>query len=137
MAAPFIINEVEKTGGSINRSNVVKNIYHPFRNKLYVPTSAGIYLIPVENVLRIESDSNYCWVILKNNEKHLVSRTLKQVHNNLPKHIFIRIHNSHVVNADEIIMIEKNEIILTGKINVPIGRKYKPAFNDLLKKIKY
>lgn len=125
------------TDQSNRRTGVVKHIYHPLKNKLYVPTSEGIHLIPFEKVLRVQSESNYCWIHLKNGTKHLVARTLKDVHFRLPQNLFIRIHNSHVVNAEEITVIETNGIVLSNEILIPVSKKFKTELKKLLEEIKY
>jgi two-component system LytT family response regulator len=47
--------------------------------KIALPTQEGFELVPLENILHCESDSNYTHIVLKQGKKLLVSRTLKKL----------------------------------------------------------
>ena len=50
-------------------------------------------------VVRCQADDNYTLFVLDNKEKILVSRTLKEYEELFADYDFLRIHQSHLVNA--------------------------------------
>ena len=74
------------------------NYHHP--KKLAIPTTEGISLIEVDHIIRCQSDSNYTYVHMVNNEKHLVTKPLKEIEELLSDQHFFRIHQSHLINLD-------------------------------------
>ncbi len=66
--------------------------------KIMVPTSAGFELLPVIDILRCQSDINYTTIFLKDRQKLVVAKTLKEFEEMLSAYNFFRVHNSHLVN---------------------------------------
>src|SRR5215210_490471 len=52
-------------------------------NKIAVPTAEGFELIPADNVIRCEADDNYTYLYLKNKNKIVACRTLKEMEEQL------------------------------------------------------
>jgi two-component system LytT family response regulator len=71
--------------------------------KIAVPTSEGFELIPAEQILRCEADDNYTHIFLKNENKIVACRTLKEVEEQLHDFsYFVRIHHSYLININEV-----------------------------------
>src|SRR5436190_2909070 len=67
--------------------------------KIAVPTSEGFELIPAEQVMRCEADDNYTHLYLKNKNKIVACRTLKEIEEQLQDFdLFVRVHHSYLVN---------------------------------------
>jgi len=79
----------------------IKNLISPL-NKIAIPVADGLTFIAINEIVRIESDSNYSNFFLLNGTKHLVAKTLKEYEDLLSDHHFIRIHKSHLVNHEHI-----------------------------------
>ena len=62
------------------------------------PTSAGYQVVEIKNIIRCQSDSNYTYIFCKDQNKILISRTLKELEELLSNHGFLRIHQSHLIN---------------------------------------
>lgn len=98
--------------------------------KIALPTQEGFELVPLENILHCESDSNYTHVLLKNGKKFLVSRTLKEIEELLEGHPFLRIHHSHLVNLNEIVRYIRGEggyVIMSDNTSITVSRSRKDA----------
>jgi two-component system LytT family response regulator len=67
-------------------------------NKIALPTAEGLEFINASEIVRCQSDSNYTFFYLSNQEKILICRTLKEVESLLAYHGFVRIHQSHLIN---------------------------------------
>lgn len=59
-------------------------------------------VVPINDIVRIESKSNYCNVYIEDRSPLLIARTLKDFEETLSEKGFIRVHNSHLVNARKI-----------------------------------
>ncbi len=105
-------------------------------NKIAIPTSEGFELIPAEQVMRCEANDNYTHLYLKNKTKIVVCRTLKEMEEQLQDFSsFIRVHNSYIVNINEITKYIRGEggyVIMNDGATVTVSRTRKET---LMKKL--
>ena len=97
-------------------------------NKIALPTMEGLQMVPVESILYCESDSNYTIFYLKDKQKIIVSRTLKEIEELLEEFSFTRVHSSYLVNLHEVNKYVKGEggyLVLNdgSTVNVSASRK--------------
>ena len=97
-------------------------------NKIALPTMEGLQMVPVESILYCESDSNYTIFYLKDKQKIIVSRTLKEMEEMLEEYSFARVHSSYLVNLQEVNKYVKGEggyLVLNdgSTVNVSASRK--------------
>ncbi len=71
-------------------------------NKIAIPTVEGLQMIFVESVISCSSESNYTVLLLKNKQKIIASRTLKEIEEMLEDYSFARVHHSYLVNLNEV-----------------------------------
>ena len=64
--------------------------------KISLPTQEGLEFVPVKDIIRCQSDSNYSHIYLLSGKKLMVSRTLKLLEETLEHHSFMRVHYSHL-----------------------------------------
>jgi two-component system LytT family response regulator len=81
-------------------------------------------VIDTRQILYIEAVGNYIKIHLEQDKPLLVTQTMKYISSLLPPEHFTRIHKSFLVKREAITEIRKTEIILSDKIQLPIGRKY-------------
>lgn len=104
-------------------------------NRIALPTLEGLEMIPVDTILYCTANSNYTSLVLKNDQKLLVSRTLKEIEEMLEEHPFLRVHNSSLVNLHEIkkyIRGEGGTLLMSDGAEVAVSRSRKEL---LLKKL--
>jgi two-component system LytT family response regulator len=77
-----------------NISNLNKQL-----SKIVLPTLDGFLVVNINEIIRCEADKNYTLFIFANKEKLLVSKTLKEFDELLHGMDFIRVHQSHLINA--------------------------------------
>ena len=77
-----------------DENNYLKNIA--------LPTMEGLIVVELAGVIHCEANINYCTVYMKDGEKIVVSRTLKEFEELLSENNFCRIHQSHLVNLDQL-----------------------------------
>lgn len=81
-------------------------------------------VIDTRHILFIEAVGNYIKIHFENEKPILVTQTMKYISSLLPPHYFTRIHKSYIVKREAVVEIMKNEITLSNKVVLPIGRKY-------------
>ncbi len=98
-------------------------------NKLAVPTSEGFELIPADQLMRCEADDNYTYLYLKNKNKIIACRTLKEIEEQLQDfNFFIRVHHSYIVNLNEVTKYVRGEggyLVLSDGASVNVSRSRK------------
>lgn len=104
-------------------------------NKIAIPTMEGFQLLPAESIISCESESNYTHLFLKDKRKIIASRNLKEIEELLEDYPFIRIHNSHIVNINEVEKYIKGEggyLVMSDGSTINVSRSRKEL---LLKKL--
>ncbi len=104
-------------------------------NKIALPTMEGLQMIPIDNIISCESDDNYTNIKLKGGKKLLVTRSLKEIEENLEQHSFIRVHRSYLVNLNEIEKYIKGEggyLVMNDGTTIDVARNKKEG---LLRKL--
>lgn len=96
--------------------------------KIAMPTMEGLQMISVESIISCVSDSNYTILLLKNKQKIIASRTLKEVEEMLEGYPFMRVHHSYLVNLNEINKYIKGEggyLLMSDATKVDVSRSRK------------
>jgi two-component system LytT family response regulator len=100
-------------------------------SKIAVPTTEGFELVMAEEILRCEANDNYTFIFLKNKTKIVASRTLKDIEAQLQNFpFFIRIHNSYIVNLNEVTKYVRGEggyVVMSDGTSVNVSRSRKEA----------
>lgn len=104
-------------------------------NRIALPTMEGLQMVPVDTILYCTANSNYTSLVLRENQKLLVSRTLKEIEEMLEDYPFLRVHHSCLVNLLEIkkyIRGEGGTLLMSDGAEVDVSRSRKDM---LLKKL--
>ncbi len=99
--------------------------FHP------LPTPDGLLFVPLLDIIRCESESNYTKVYFTNRDKMILCWTLKDIEELLGEEHFIRVHQSHLVNMNYIKQFVKADggyLLLTDNTQIPIARSKKDYF---------
>lgn len=72
------------------------------QKKIALSVADKIEFVEIGSIIRCESESNYTTFYLKSGEKLIVSKTLKEFDELLTPYNFLRVHQSHLINLDEI-----------------------------------
>lgn len=97
---------------------------------LTIPTSEGLKFINIKEISYLEANNNYT-IIYQSGSKHIVSRTLKEFEDLLPKESFIRIHQSYMINKyfiDRYIRGEGGQVVLNTGITLDVSKRKKTEF---------
>jgi two-component system LytT family response regulator len=66
--------------------------------KIALPQLGGINFIEVDDIVSLQADSNYTIIHMKDMQKLVISKTLKDFEDLLDENQFVRIHKSYIVN---------------------------------------
>ncbi len=84
-------------------------------------------LVAIENIVRLEANSSYTYIYLKNRTKPvLTSKTLKFYVKQLCEKTFVRPHQTHLVNRhfiEKVVLKPKAVLLLKDGSNISISRR--------------
>ncbi|GGH66510.1 MAG: response regulator transcription factor [Bacteroidetes bacterium] len=129
-----VSNEVPSGNISVLLENFRSAAESP--KKIVIPSSDGMHIIKVSDILRCESSSNYTQFVLKTGKNLLASKTLKEFDNMLTDHNFERIHKSHLVNMNYVkryVQSDGGYVIMEDDSKIPVANRKKEHLMALLK----
>ena len=103
------------------------------QQRVVLPVEEGYLFRKPEQILSVHADGNYCEVICLDQSKIYISKTLKYVANQLHGYSFMRVHSSHLVNADHITAYCKSgqqTVLMSDGRYIPVSRARKQIIND-------
>lgn len=106
------------------------------QQRLPVSTMYGMEFIDTDDILFAEAEGNYSKLKLKQDRSILVTKKIKELEEQLPEPLFIRIHHSYLVNARCIKKYYKGRgghVILDDDTSLPVSPARKDHFLDLFR----
>lgn len=105
------------------------------RQKIVLKTADTVHVVKVSDIIRIESDGNYTRFYIENRPAILVSKTLKEYDKILIDINFFRAHQSHLVNINRVVQINKQNgttLIMDDGSQVPVSFRKKDLLFKML-----
>lgn len=102
--------------------------------KIALPTFEGLVFVEVDRIIYCQSDNNYSKIILKGEKNLFISKTLKETEAVLGNYHFFRVHNSFLVNLNEIKNYVKSDggyLIMSNEDKVKVSRAKKDMLLQL------
>jgi len=93
--------------------------------KIPLSLNGKTIFVNLDDILYCKSDGSYTTVFLINNEKHLLSKKIKDVEQICNSNQLLRVHQSYLVNLNHIREYVKNEgyyLVLADKSTVPVSK---------------
>ena len=112
-----------------------KDVFQNKIKQIKVSNSDGVHFLDLKEIIQIKAEGNYCYIILNNGTPIMLSKTLKYIHNLLPKTDFIRTHQSHIINQTHINKLTKKggwQITMKNGDLIPISRSERKNFLEAL-----
>lgn len=109
------------------------------KNKLAVPTADGVEFIEITNVVYCESQNNYTRIYTLDGRSIMVSRALKEVEKTLEKFMFVRVHQSYLVNPNYVEKYSRNDggfLILTNNERIPVSHFEQELIIDVFERLR-
>jgi two-component system LytT family response regulator len=116
-----------------NNIKILKKVH-----KIVLKTSDHIYLVNLEDIIRIEADGNYSTFYIQDDRKVIVSRPIKEYEEALIDKGFHRIHKSHLININKLSYYDKTDsgdVVMTDGSVVPVSSRKKDMLLNLLENL--
>jgi two-component system, LytTR family, response regulator len=127
------IERLKKKFKSKNQSHNISVQQSSKFNKIAIPSLKGVVLVALDNIVRLESDSNYTTFYIKEpnqkvSKKILASRTMKEFESLIDNNGFVRVHRSSIINLQyltEYIRGEGGTALMADGSEVEVSRREK------------
>jgi two-component system LytT family response regulator len=100
----------------------------------FVKSGKTLRKILLKDILYFEGEKDYVR-LATGQEQMLIYRRLKDVEEQL-KPPFIRVHNSYIINYEQLSKIEDNHIYIADK-RIPVSEKFRERFMEIINKNKF
>ena len=104
-------------------------------HRIALATQKETRFLYTRQIIRCESDNNYCYFFLDNGEKLLISRPMYEYEPLLSPYGFVRCHQSHLVNKRFVkswVREDGNFLLLDNGVTIPVSRNRKDAVLEAL-----
>ncbi len=108
------------------------------KNKIAIPVAEGFEFLEVADIIYCQSENNYTRFILANNSQKLISKTLKEVEQTLNNYLFLRIHQSYLINPNYLKKYHKNDggfVVMEPDKELPVSKNKKEMLVKLFEVI--
>ncbi len=124
---PRFLKSVEKAQSYLHARIREVSITEDF---FFIKCNGKIEKITMDEVVYIEAMANYV-IIHTRQKKYITYLTFSGIEEQLPAHLFVRIHKSFLVAISAFQTIDGNEVI-TGSVRLPLSRNYR---NEVMSRI--
>ncbi|MDO6490993.1 MULTISPECIES: LytR/AlgR family response regulator transcription factor [unclassified Cellulophaga] len=98
---------------------------------LLIKTTQEQHILPLNDIIRCQSDGSYT-IFYTADKKIMSARNLKYYENILSEQIFVRVHQSHLININYIESIVLNNILLKDGEKIPLASRKKSYLKQFL-----
>ena len=134
----FKAKRIYAPAGHLLFRNFMQNISQNNKEKfkLALADTTEVKYVALEDIIRLQSESNYTHIFLKNKQVFVSAKTLKEYDEILQGHHFIRVHKSHLINPSFIESYNKSgELVLSDGTKIEVARRKKEYVQEVLKGI--
>jgi len=116
---------------------LMHDLQAPARNNARIAFSTvhGLDLVDAADIICCHSESNYTRVHLTGDKRILVSKTLREVEEQLPTDRFLRVHHSYVANLDHVQKYLRGDggtLVMDNGMEVKVSRNRKEVVVERL-----
>lgn len=122
---------------SAQLSVLANQLDHPndYPDRLALSTQEGIHIVAVNRIVRLEASSNYTQVYLDDNTSLLLSKSLRQIEEQLDPKRFMRVHQSHTIQLEKIKLYQRGRggsVLLKDGTLIPVSKHRKEKLLEAL-----
>lgn len=132
-ATNYITKPVKKADLFASIQIALKSAAKPADSFLLVKEQYSNVKLSYDDILYIESNSNYIYIITKT-QKIMTRQSLDWIEMELPDHQFMRIHRSYIVNLSAVQRATSRSVFI-GDTEIPISRANTGKVAEYLKKM--
>lgn len=108
------------------------------QEKICLATTAGMEFIAIDDIVLCKADGSYTSFVLKSKNSLLVSKHLKEYENLLADQLFMRVHNSYLINLREVKKYIKSDggyIIMSNDMHVSLSPRKKEDLIQAMRRL--
>jgi two-component system, LytTR family, response regulator len=131
----FKVKRIYAPAGQILFRNFIQNISQVNKEKfkLALADASEIKYVQIDEIIRLQAESNYTHIFLTGNKVFISAKTLKEYDEILQGQRFLRVHKSHLVNAAHIQAYDRQGILLlSDNSKVEVARRKKEFLQQAL-----
>ena len=106
--------------------------------RVAIPTEEGFHFVPLDDIVRCRSESNYTRLYLRDGTQIVSSRTLGDYEDLFLDAKFYRVHRSHLINMRHALRYHKGKggvVIMSDGAEVEVSSRRKDTFLESIRKI--
>lgn len=131
-----INKKMDKRGDAGQIQSLLKmlQVDKPRTGKVAIPTMEGIEYVETNTITRCLAEGNYTRIFIEDGAEIYVSKSLKIIESLIDNNIFIRPHNSHLVNSKKIKKYVKGSggyLVLDDETTIPVSRTRKDVIESI------
>ena len=108
------------------------------KSKIAVPIADGYEFLETNQILFCQSENNYTNIYLVNGSKLLISKTLKEVEKTLEKYLFMRVHQSYLINPNYMKKYHRKDggyVMMDNDHRIPVSHHKKELLTGLFEAV--
>jgi len=122
-------SEEEQIQHSITNFNNIKT------DRFIIRTNEGIHILIYKEITYCKSEGSYTFFNMLDGRTIVASKPLKEYEDLLPTECFVRCHQSYIVNAEQVIKIDRDDNLIFRNGNaIPVSNRRKEAVLQLVSK---
>jgi two-component system, LytTR family, response regulator len=130
------IKSNENFDNRFNYNNLLSVIKNNSKNKIVINSKSGIESVETNDIVCLESMSNYTRIYLPDSREILTSKTMKEFESILCTNgqSFMRIHHSYIINLHKVARYIKStdSIVMNNDQKIPLAKSKREAFFNWL-----
>ncbi|NNF34753.1 MAG: response regulator transcription factor [Saprospiraceae bacterium] len=119
--------------------SLIKNINRNSESSpiLTISTMKSVEFVKVNDILRCQAEGAYCKLIMKDGKTYMVSKVIKEFEYLLHDYGFYRVHQSHLVNIEEIKQYLKSDgvVVMNDGSHIGVSKSRKDSFLQYMAKL--
>lgn len=131
----FKAKRIYAPAGQLLFRNFIQNISQGNKEKfkLALADTSEVRYVQLEEIIRLQAESNYTHIFLAGSKVFVSAKTLKEYDEILQGHKFLRVHKSHLVNPAHIESYDKQGVlVMTDGSRVEVARRKKDFLQQSL-----
>ncbi len=131
----FKAKRIYAPAGQILFRNFIQNISQGNKSKfkLALADASEVKYVELDEIIRLQAESNYTHIFLKGNKLFVSAKTLKEYDELLQQHQFLRVHKSHLVNPSHIESYDRSGLLtMSDGTKVEVARRKKEFLQQAL-----
>lgn len=104
--------------------------------RIALPSGRGMDFVDANEIMYCNAESNYTHIILTNNRKYTIAKTLKDVELMLEALNFFRVHQSYLINfgfMQRYLRDDGGYVVMSDGKQIPIAKRRKEEFSQKMK----